>query len=52
MLVDVAHGQMTSDELDDIFRRFKMGGFHVLVATTIIDYPCYCEQWYPERYAT
>lgn len=37
MLVDVAHGQMTSEELDDIFRRFKMGGFHVLVATTIIE---------------
>nr|MDE5898891.1 transcription-repair coupling factor [Treponemataceae bacterium] len=37
MLVDVAHGQMTSGELDDIFRRFKMGGFHVLVATTIIE---------------
>ena len=37
MLIDVAHGQMTSDELDDIFRRFKMGGFHILVATTIIE---------------
>ncbi len=37
MMVDVAHGQMTSDQLDDIFRRFKMGGFHVLVATTIIE---------------
>ncbi len=37
MLIDVAHGQMTSQELDDIFRRFKMGGFHVLVATTIIE---------------
>ena len=37
MMIDVAHGQMTSDELDDIFRRFKMGGFHVLVATTIIE---------------
>ena len=37
MMVDVAHGQMTSDELDDIFRRFKMGGFHILVATTIIE---------------
>lgn len=37
MLIDVAHGQMTVDELDDIFRRFKMGGFHVLVATTIIE---------------
>lgn len=37
MTVGTAHGQMTSDELDDIFRRFKMGGFHVLVATTIIE---------------
>ena len=37
MLIDVAHGQMTSDELDDIFRRFKSGGFQVLVATTIIE---------------
>ncbi len=37
MLIDVAHGQMTAEELDDIFRRFKMGGFHVLVATTIIE---------------
>ncbi len=37
MMVDVAHGQMSSEELDDIFRRFKMGGFHVLVATTIIE---------------
>ena len=37
MMIDVAHGQMTSEQLDDIFRRFKMGGFHVLVATTIIE---------------
>ncbi len=37
LLIDTAHGQMSSDELDDIFRRFKMGGFHVLVATTIIE---------------
>lgn len=37
MMVEVAHGQMTSEELDDIFRRFKLGGFHVLVATTIIE---------------
>ncbi len=36
-LVDVAHGQMTSAELDDVFHRFKMGGFHVLIATTIIE---------------
>ncbi|MBO4404096.1 MAG: transcription-repair coupling factor, partial [Treponema sp.] len=37
LLIDTAHGQMSSEELDDIFRRFKMGGFHVLVATTIIE---------------
>jgi transcription-repair coupling factor (superfamily II helicase) len=37
MMVDVAHGKMSAQELDDIFRRFKMGGFHVLVATTIIE---------------
>lgn len=37
MTVDIAHGQMSSDELDDIFRRFKLGGFHVLVSTTIIE---------------
>lgn len=37
VMVDIAHGKMSSDELDDIFRRFKLGGFHVLVATTIIE---------------
>lgn len=37
MMIDTAHGQMSSTELDDIFRRFKMGGFHVLIATTIIE---------------
>ncbi len=37
MLVDVAHGQMSAHELEDIFRRFKMGGFHILIATTIIE---------------
>ncbi len=37
MMVDIAHGQMSSHELEDIFRRFKMGGFHVLIATTIIE---------------
>lgn len=37
MMIDIAHGQMTASELDDIFRRFKMGGFHILVATTIIE---------------
>ncbi len=37
IMIDIAHGQMSADELDDIFRRFKLGGFHVLVATTIIE---------------
>ena len=37
MMIDVAHGQMSAEELDDIFRRFKMGGFHILIATTIIE---------------
>ncbi len=37
LMIDYAHGQMSVDELDDIFRRFKMGGFHILVATTIIE---------------
>ena len=37
VIVDVAHGQMTSSQLEDIFQRFKMGGFHVLIATTIIE---------------
>ena len=36
-IVDIAHGQMTSSELDDIFHRFKMGAFNVLIATTIIE---------------
>ena len=37
LMIDTAHGQMSSTELDDVFRRFKMGGFHVLVSTTIIE---------------
>jgi transcription-repair coupling factor (superfamily II helicase) len=37
MLVDTAHGQMSATELEEIFRRFKMGGFHILIATTIIE---------------
>lgn len=28
---------MSATELEDIFRRFNMGGFHVLIATTIIE---------------
>ncbi len=37
MSIDIAHGQMSPHELDDIFRRFKSGGFHILIATTIIE---------------
>ncbi len=37
VLVDIAHGQMSSTQLEEIFQRFKMGGFHVLIATTIIE---------------
>jgi len=37
VLVEQAHGQMSSSELEDIMRRFVHGGFHVLLATTIIE---------------
>ncbi|MDR0553867.1 MAG: transcription-repair coupling factor [Treponema sp.] len=37
MLVDIAHGQMDAQELEDVMRRFVHGGFHVLVSTTIIE---------------
>lgn len=37
VLVDIAHGQMTSTQLEEIFQHFKMGGFQVLIATTIIE---------------
>ena len=37
LLIETAHGKMSSEELDEIFHRFKMGGFHILVATTIIE---------------
>ncbi|MDR2052062.1 MAG: transcription-repair coupling factor [Treponema sp.] len=37
MLVDTAHGQMDSQELEDVMHRFIHGGFHVLVSTTIIE---------------
>lgn len=36
-VIESAHGKMDGDALDDIFRRFKMGGSHVLVSTTIIE---------------
>ncbi|MCL1931642.1 MAG: DEAD/DEAH box helicase, partial [Treponema sp.] len=37
VLVEIAHGQMDSRDLEDIMRRFVHGGFHVLVSTTIIE---------------
>jgi transcription-repair coupling factor (superfamily II helicase) len=37
IMVETAHGQMESRELEDIMRRFIHGGFHVLVSTTIIE---------------
>jgi transcription-repair coupling factor (superfamily II helicase) len=37
MLVETAHGQMDSADLEDVMRRFIHGGFHVLVSTTIIE---------------
>ena len=35
--IHVAHGQMNSDELEDIMHRFIHGEFQVLLATTIIE---------------
>ncbi|GHV77171.1 transcription-repair-coupling factor [Spirochaetia bacterium] len=37
MLVETAHGQMDSQDLEDVMHRFIHGGFHVLVSTTIIE---------------
>ncbi len=37
MSVEVAHGQMNSQELEGVMRRFVHGGFHVLISTTIIE---------------
>ncbi|MDR3324511.1 MAG: transcription-repair coupling factor [Spirochaetaceae bacterium] len=37
MLIETAHGQMDSAELEDVMRRFIHGGFHLLVSTTIIE---------------
>jgi len=37
VLVETAHGQMDSSELEDIMHRFIHGGFQVLVSTTIIE---------------
>jgi transcription-repair coupling factor (superfamily II helicase) len=37
VIIDAAHGQMTSHQLEDIMHRFIHGAFQVLVATTIIE---------------
>jgi len=37
ILIETAHGQMDSQELEDVMRRFIHGGFHILVSTTIIE---------------
>lgn len=37
LLIEMAHGQMNSSQLEDVMHRFIHGGFHVLVATTIIE---------------
>jgi len=36
-IIEYAHGQMDSDELEDTMRRFLSGGIQVLVSTTIIE---------------
>ena len=35
--VEIAHGQLSSRQLEDIMERFAAGGFNVLIATTIIE---------------
>lgn len=37
IMVETAHGQMTSSQLEDKMHRFVHGGFQVLLATTIIE---------------
>jgi len=36
-ITECAHGQMDSDDLEDIMHRFIHGAFHVLISTTIIE---------------
>ena len=36
-MVDTAHGQMNSSELEEVMHRFIHGAFQILVATTIIE---------------
>lgn len=37
VMFETAHGQMSSDEIEEIFTRFNAGGFQVLICTTIIE---------------
>ncbi len=37
IIIETAHGQMQASELEEIFERFSLGGFQVLIATTIIE---------------
>ncbi|MDC7227137.1 MAG: transcription-repair coupling factor [Spirochaetales bacterium] len=37
VMVETAHGQMSSSQLEDVMHRFIHGGFQVLIATTIIE---------------
>ena len=37
LLIETAHGQMSSKQLEDVMHRFIHGGFQVLVSTTIIE---------------
>lgn len=37
VLVETVHGKMTPQEIDEIFTRFRAGGFNVLISTSIIE---------------
>jgi len=37
LMIETAHGRMGADEIEDVFRRFALGGFQVLISTTIIE---------------
>jgi transcription-repair coupling factor (superfamily II helicase) len=37
LLIETAHGQMDPRDLESIMHRFIHGGFHILIATTIIE---------------
>ncbi len=37
LMIETAHGKMSAAEIEDIFRRFSLGGFQVLISTTIIE---------------